>query len=320
MRLTRRAFVGTGLAAGGCAICAAARAAPLTYDLDIREIAPRTFAAFGARETFSLANGGNIVNTAFIDTGAGVVVIDTGPSRRYGETLRAAIAAKAPGKPLLRVFNTHHHPDHCLGNQAFPAATLAASAGTIDGLTREGEAFASGLYRLIGDWMRGTHVVVPQVTVAASVEVIGGRRFQLFDLGGHTAADLVIKDMDTGVVFTGDLAFLDRAPTTPHADLPRWLAALDTLAGLDRSALLPGHGPLDRGQAALDQTRDWLGWLDGTLREALARGETMNEAALRPLPKRFSALGVAQLEYERSVMHLYPRLEAQMLTPVALVR
>ena len=46
-----------------------------------------------------------------------VIVIDSGPSRRYVEQLRAAIRRVTPLPPVL-LLNTHHHPDHFLGNQA----------------------------------------------------------------------------------------------------------------------------------------------------------------------------------------------------------
>ena len=55
-------------------------------------MAPGVWVVEGANADFSPANGCNIINTAFVGTGAGVVVINTGPSRLYGEQLRALIA------------------------------------------------------------------------------------------------------------------------------------------------------------------------------------------------------------------------------------
>ncbi|HAW39797.1 MAG TPA: MBL fold metallo-hydrolase, partial [Pseudomonas sp.] len=46
--------------------------------------------------------GGNIVNTGFIVTDSGVVVIDSGPSRRYGEAMREAIA-RVTDRPIIKV-------------------------------------------------------------------------------------------------------------------------------------------------------------------------------------------------------------------------
>jgi len=108
-----------GLLAGGaaCACCGSVHAQKLAYDLSATEIASGTWAVHGSTEYFTLENGGNIVNVAFVEVPDGVVVIDSGPSKRYGEALLSLIEKTLPGKKILRVYNTHHHPDHFLGNQ-----------------------------------------------------------------------------------------------------------------------------------------------------------------------------------------------------------
>jgi len=318
--LDRRRFFGLAGAACACAWCGPATAAALKYDLQAEEIAPRTWGVFGVRDYFSIGNGGNVANVSFIEVPDGIVVIDTGPSRRYGEALLELIALKAPGKQVIQVFNTHHHPDHFLGNQVFDPKLIAAPQGVIDNIKEQGDALANNMYRLVGDWMRGTTPVAPGRVISVSGDDIGGRNFTFMTLSGHTSSDFVIRDDDTGVLFAGDLAFLDRAPTTPSADLPKWRASIATLRQSDRSLLLPGHGPRDAKGAALDQTLDWLDWLDGTLREAVARGLTMNEAMVLPIPPRFAALGVARGEFERSVSHLYQKLEDELLNDVEVKR
>lgn len=318
--VSRRTVLALGASACACVWCGPAGAQSLRYSLDAEEIAPGTWGVFGARDYFSLANGGNIVNCAFVEVPDGVVVIDTGPSRRFGEALREVIERKVPGRTVLRVYNTHHHPDHFLGNQVFEQSLIASSPGVIENIRSQGEAMAGNMYRLVGDWMRGTAVTVPGHALSGPEEEVGGRRFGLLHLAGHTSADLVVRDMETGVLFAGDLAFLDRAPTTPSADLAKWREAITTLRATDRALLLPGHGPSDPDGRSLDQTLDWLDWLDGTLRDAVRKGLTMNEAMEIHVPARFAALGVAQDEYGRSVVHLYQKLEDELLGVVDVTR
>jgi len=293
----------------GCAICGSASARLLDFDLRAVEMASRTWAVLGRTEYFNMDNGGNIVNVAFVEVPDGVVVIDTGPSRRYGDALRRLIEKTVPGKPMLRVYNTHHHPDHFLGNQAFDASMIAAPQKVIDNIALEGSGFADNMYRLLGDWMRGTNAVAPTVALQADREEVGGRQFSLYYLSGHTSSDFVIRDDETGVLFAGDLAFLYRAPTTPHADIVSWRESLSVLAGIDKSLLIPGHGPSDDKDESLVQTGDYIDWLHGSLSDAVQRGLTMNEAMALPIPVRFEGLGVVRTEYERSVVHLYPALE-----------
>ena len=136
------------LLAGGaaCACCGAVHAKKLAYDLAATEIASGTWAVHGSTEYFTLENGGNIVNVAFIEVPDGVVVVDTGPSRRYGEGLLALIEKTIPGKSVLRVYNTHHHPDHFLGNQVFDSSVVAAPQQVIDNIIAEGDGFTDNMY------------------------------------------------------------------------------------------------------------------------------------------------------------------------------
>ena len=287
-------------------------AADMDYGLAPEKIADDTWVLTGRSEDFSFTNGGNIVNTAFIVTQAGVLVIDSGPSRAYGEQLRRAIA-RITRQPVVRVINTHHHPDHFLGNQAFAPDTLAALPGTIHGIHTEGGSFNDNMYRLAGDWMAGTEPVAPIQPLAAGPLELGGHQFELIALEGHTGADLAILDRSTGVLFAGDLVFHDRAPTTPHARLPAWQASLDTLEALPFRHLVPGHGPVANDAGPIRQTRAWLGWLDRTLRQAADEGLDMTEALALPLPAEFRRLAVVDAEYRRSVGQLYPALEQQTL-------
>lgn len=291
-------------------------AAELAYDLKPRLIAADTWLVEGSTANFEMANGGNIVNVAFIVTDAGVVLIDTGISRRYGEALRAAIA-RVTDKPIALVINTHHHPDHVFGNQAFADVPIAALAHTRELLAEQGPAFADNMYRLLGDWMRGTELVLPSETLEPGVREIGGHRLQLLAFSGHTGADLAILDQTTGVLFAADLVFYQRALTTPQTPgLDVWLSDLAELEKLPYTLLVPGHGPVATGREPFAQMRDYLGWLDGLLREAVAAGRDMNEAMQSPIPERFAAISLTRFELIRTVSHLYPRYEAQVFERV----
>ncbi len=284
-------------------------ASQFDYGLEPRRIAEGVYVLIGATEDFSFANGGDIVNTGFIVGATGVIVIDTGPSRRYGEQMLAAIA-RVTEQPVVLTLNTHHHPDHFLGNQAFPPETLAALPGTIRGIETEGEAFSANMYRLNGDWMRGTEVFVPRQRVEPGRRTIAGRDIELLALGGHTDADLVVIDHATGTVFASDLLFHGRAPTTPHADIPRWLDSLDRLESLKNvQRWVPGHGELTEDTAPIAQTRAWLEWLTATIRDGAEAGLDMPELLATPIPERFFELELAESEFRRSVVHLFPAAE-----------
>lgn len=298
------------------ALCGSVLAADFDYRLQPVAVAPDVYVFIGQTADFDTVNGGNIVNTGFIVGAQGVVVVDTGPSLRYGQQMRQAIA-RVTDKPVALVINTHHHPDHFLGNQAFAEVPIGALAAARQGIVADGNAFAENLFRMSGEWMKGTEVVVPSRTLSAGRLEAGGRVLQLVALDGHTGADLVVVDEASGVIFAGDLAFNGRAPTTPHADVGHWLAALEQLEGMTKSrsfsAIVPGHGAVARDATPLQRTRAWLTWLTNTLRTAARDGLDMNDVLAQPLPAEFANLPVAASEYRRSVGHLFPAIETATL-------
>ncbi len=297
-------------------ICAAGifafQAAAFDYQLKPQLVAKNTYLVQGATEDFSVKNGGNIVNTAFIVTSAGVVVIDTGPTKLYGEQLRAAIA-KITNKPIARVFITHPHPDHFLGSQAFKDVGIFAVPKSAEMIAQLGNSFTDNMFRMVIAAAKGTESVTPTQRIDAPQTSVGEHTFTLFSLTGHTPGDLAILDTSTGVMFAGDLVFHNRTPATPHASIGEWLRALDTLQAQQFSLLVAGHGATSTDAKPIIQTRAYLRWLDATLSQAAAAGKDMSELLLTPAPAEFAALAVFRAEFERSLAHLYPRYEAQQL-------
>lgn len=285
------------------------------YRLKSERVADGVQVFVGSTENFSRTNGGNIVNTGFIVGSSGVIVIDSGPSKAYGEQQRAAIAKLGKG-PVVQIFLTHAHPDHVLGNQAYPGVPIAALPATTASLTQNGDALLANLYRLVGDAMLGTELRLPTAAAQGGELTVAGRRLRLIPGAGHTDADLMVFDVATKTLFTGDLVFFERAPTTPNADIGRWLATLDAIDALDFQVLVPGHGRVLRDHAGIAQTRDYLQWLESSLQGAARRGLDMPEVLQLAIPERFRKLAVLQTEYERSVSHLYPACELETLPTV----
>ncbi|GAA0785356.1 quinoprotein relay system zinc metallohydrolase 1 [Marinobacterium sediminicola] len=284
-------------------------AAPLEYNLSAEKVALNTWFIEGKTEDFSFENGGNIVNTAFIVTNEGVVVLDTGVSRRYGEALHSLIRS-ITDKPIKLVVNTHQHPDHFLGNQAFDRAVIASLEHTRDQIRQNGDAFAENMYRLVGDWMRGTEVVVPEKVIEPGMMEMGGHRLEWIELTGHSGSDLVLYDHTTGVLFPFDMVFYQRALTTPHTPgLNQWRSEIQQLRQIPFRIMLPGHGPKVTDHRALDQMSDYLSWLDETLKSSAEAGMSMTEVMALPIPSRFGSVALRQAEFERSVVHLYPEYE-----------
>ncbi|ODU20161.1 MAG: hydrolase [Sphingomonas sp. SCN 67-18] len=307
--IDRRGMI-AGLAAG---LAAPALGADYRYVLKPQPIGPGVWTFRGADAPILAANGGAIANIGLIDTPAGAVLVDAGPSLRYGAALKKAAEA-VTRKRVARVYITHVHPDHLYGAGAFDPAIVAAPPALVAAIRRDGPGFADGMYRLLGDWMRGTEPPVPGRIIDAGHEDFGGRRLRLVPLAGHSGADIAVLDEMSGVLIAGDLVFNGRAPSTPDASLAGWRAALDGLDRIDHKAVLPGHGPFDPTPgAAIAFTRDWIDWLERALTDAANSGLDMVEAGNIPLPPRFADVPAARYELQRSVVHFYPGIESAAL-------
>ncbi len=309
-------------ALGGAAAAHAqnkADAATLDYHLSARQLAPGVYVVEGDNADFSVANGCNIINTGFITTGAGVVVVNTGPSRRYGEQLRALIARTTP-EPVRQVVQLNLHPDYFLGHQAFADVPRLATPATRAGAAAEAPAYETNLYRLCGDWMTGTEALLPDTDLAPGPWRVGQREFELREYRGHTGSDLVLVDKASGVAFVGGLAFSRRIPTTPHARVAEWLQSLQALQALGLKTVVPSHGPVFADGSGLAQTQRYLQWLDGRFRQAAQQGLEMNELLRAPVPAEFKAWAAFDTEYLRNVAHLYPLYEREALRPAARLR
>ena len=288
----------------------------LDYRLSARALAPGVWVVEGDNADFSVANGCNIINTAFIATGAGVLVINTGPSRLYGQQLRALIA-RSTHEPVVRVVHLNLHPDYFLGNQAFADVPRLATPATRAGIAREAAAYETNLYRLCGDWMKGTETLPPDrdidVTADGGRWTLGRREFEWHELRGHTPSDLVLIDRSSGIAFVGGLVFAQRVPTTPHAELPLWLDSLQRLAPLARGTVVPSHGPVHADGSGAAQTTRYLRWLDSQFAAWAVAGWDMNEVLRGPVPAEFRGWAAFDTEYLRNVAHLYPGYERRAL-------
>ncbi|MCQ8896667.1 quinoprotein relay system zinc metallohydrolase 1 [Limnobacter humi] len=284
--------------------------ARLDYDLKATDLGRGWHLIAGANDDFSQANGCNIINTGFLQTDRGVVVINTGTSRLYGEQQRALIDRVTGGKPVLQVIALNLHPDYFMGNQAYPANTLNATPGTAQGIAAEGKAYEDNLFRLCGDWMKGTQTVIPKPGIQTNGNVeMAGRQLTLLELKGHTASDLVVFDRDSGLMWAGGLVFHNRIVTTPHAQLQPWIESLRVLKDLKPSMVIPSHGPISKGTEAIDQTLDYLTWLDGRLTAAARSGAEINDVMQAGAPERFRRFAAYPAEFYRNVTNLYPAYE-----------
>ncbi len=304
MKLTRRQ---TLLGAAALTLPLPAMAALPDYRLNPQEVADGIWLIEGAQESFYRGNGGAICNIVMLATPGGAVVIDTGGTSRHGAALRAFADQRLGG--VAASVNTHHHPDHWFGNQAFADRPIHALPASIEAQAAGAQALAEGLYRILGSWMNGTAPVPAETVADGGLLDVGGRPLTCMAMAGHTQGDLVLIDQRTGTLIAGDLLFLDRAPSFPDARIAEWRASLASLALIEVSGTIPGHGAYRRDNAALVQTRAYLDGFEARLDAAAGQGLAPAEAlAAGPMPE-FAGLGANPEEYHRATIQRWRDFE-----------
>lgn len=202
-------------------------------------------------------------NSIILDAPRGLIAVDTG---RHPEHAQAILDyARARGRPIAAIVNSHWHLDHTTGNwdirQAFPNVQVYASdalKGALVTFLADGKANAE---RQLAD---------PKTPAAVRDQILRGRavldhperiepnrivrKFARMAIAGrpldvHLAkfaaseGDVWLYDPRTRVAIVGDLV-VDIVPFMDTACADGWRKALAEVAKTPFMALIPGHGPV----------------------------------------------------------------------------
>lgn len=292
---------------------AAVGAEEVDYHLAPKAVAEGVYVLWGAQEALTPENGGAIANSGFIVGDDAVLAIDPGPTALYAAQLLDAIRA-VTDLPVKHAAVTHHHPDHAFGTDAMTEAGVGVlmhpAAERL--LARDGKALLGFMTELVGSgWTAGTDLGAPTLALETPREInLGGRSVTVTPMtGGHTPGDVIVFDEKTRTLFAGDLVFIGRAATVPHADIPTWRDHIAALKDMNWARLVPGHGPLVDSPDALDDHDAYLAFLDDFARAAWNRGDSPAEALMEPVPERFRDLAEVEVEFQRSLLALFEGFE-----------
>ena len=280
------------------------------YKLEPIKINDNSYYFYGKKEYFSPQNGGNISNSAFIISNNSVILIDTGSTVEYTKQLINAVK-KITNKPIKYIINTHHHPDHFLGNNAFDKSVkIFATAYTHDEIKSHGDLYITNMAHLIKDASYTTRLRIPTELLNKNSMQFDGYELEFYYLNGHTEDDLVILDKKTKTVYVSDLIFNERTLATPHAEFKKWITSLEFIKTLDFNILLPGHGEVEYSKDVIDENIEYLKFIDNLLTTSAIEGldvfEIINDSEV---PEKFKKYAMFEEEFERTIINHYPKYE-----------
>jgi 2-keto-4-pentenoate hydratase/2-oxohepta-3-ene-1,7-dioic acid hydratase in catechol pathway/glyoxylase-like metal-dependent hydrolase (beta-lactamase superfamily II) len=230
--------------------------ARVPYTRGLHQVAEKVWA-------WTLPDGGYGWSNAGLVCGDGAsLLVDTLFDLPLTREMLAAMKPITDGAPISDALITHSNGDHTHGNQLLDAAVrIIAATGTAEeiahGMAPEMLAMTqtANLGPVASPYARdrfghfdfsGITLRNADLTFDRDLTIdVGGRQVKLLNLGpAHTAADSVVHVPDAGVLFGGDLLFIGCTPIVWAGPIDNWVAACDTMIGLDAPIVVPGHGPV----------------------------------------------------------------------------
>ena len=201
-------------------------------------------------------------NAGLITAGGTSLLVDTLFDLSLTRDMLSAMAPITQRHPIGQAFNTHGNGDHWFGNQLLPdGIPIVASARAIGDMRAsppnavhmlfnqldlgpEFEAFAQRSMRRF-DFASVTERLPTESFEDRTQRRIGDRDIHLIELGpAHTQGDAIAYVPDAGIVFTGDILFIEGTPMMWAGPVENWLTACERIIELKARTIVPGHGPV----------------------------------------------------------------------------
>ena len=249
--------------------------------------------------------GGWMVNNCgvVVDGSGTAVLVDTTSTERRNRAVLAEVARVSTGAPKALV-NTHHHPDHTYGNGFLPPETVVIGHDKC----RE-EVLAAGLEatKVITAPDYGALTLRPPELTFADRLTLHLQEFPVelrYAGRAHTSNDVVVWLPEQQILFAGDLAFAGGQPFLLEGSVAGFRRAIAQMRELAPSVLVPGHGPVRRGDEVgqlLDAMDSYVGYVADVAAESFAAGLRPLEAAQKHRDNPYSGWA----ETERFVGNLH---------------
>jgi glyoxylase-like metal-dependent hydrolase (beta-lactamase superfamily II) len=216
------------------------------YPMQAERIADNVYAILTpTRELPNPENGGWNSNSAFVITGEGVVLFDSGSSTEIGRAINKTISGVTQ-QPVRWIVNSHAHGDHWLGNAAFEDSVegIYASPEVIDAIDGGGQGWVHSFSRMTGGITGDSEIRLPDQVVEQRTQLsLGATELVLLPgANSHSPGDLMLWLPAQKVLISGDVVYSDRMPSTNAGNLQSWIALLQELQELQPEVVVPGHG------------------------------------------------------------------------------
>ena len=274
----------------------------------LNEILPGILVYYGQNVEQNEINQGAIANKIAIIGDKAILVYDSGPSKKFAENFIKELR-KYSNNPIKYLVVSHRHFDHAYGIEAYIQNQSIIFMDKLEYFyfKKEGPLINKLLIKNFG--FNENNIDFANISeknisfIKNKVEVnLGNRKVLVENVGiAHTKGDLIIYDYNTKTYIMGDLIFKGRAAAFSDADIPLWINVLKTKLVLPWKFLIPGHGITIKNESDLSDTKNWLLFLDKSLKRAIAQGDMISEIFQYPIPREVEHLKMKSLTLRQGI-------------------
>ena len=274
----------------------------------LNEILPGILLYYGENEEPNNINQGAIANKVAIIGNKSILVYDAGPSRQFAERF-IKVLRKYSKKTIKYLEISHRHFDHACGIEVYikNKVTVFIDKTEYSFLKKEGPLINNLLIKNLGfnkDNINFDNISDEKINfLDDSIEVnLGNRRVLIKNLGiAHTKGDLIAYDFNTKTYITGDIIFIGRAAAFSDANISMWINVINNKLNLSWDYLIPGHGSIIKNKLKLNDTKNWLYFLDNAVKNAVSEGDMISEIFQYPIPKEIHHLKMKSITLRQGI-------------------
>ena len=269
-----------------------------------------SYCFFGLPENINQKNAGNIVNSCFVQTKEGFVVIDSGPTYDYASQAYEQMQ-KIAKLPVQYVIVTHDHDDHWQGNSFYKSkGALLIGPRTYEQNVVVGT--ETRMQRILGKELYGKTKIVPLDTIVDDnlTLILAESTFQIKQLTdiAHTKGDLIVYLKEQRILFAGDLVFNDRLTSLRDGSILGSLEALKKIDAYHAKVIVGGHGRKTDANATA-ALKTYLSQMKKEILEAQDNDIGMEEINKKVTMPNFAKFKLYNVLHKRNVLDAYRELE-----------
>jgi glyoxylase-like metal-dependent hydrolase (beta-lactamase superfamily II) len=289
----------------------------LAETLTPQKVNETTFALIGEIGGRTYENQGLNANYGAIITNDGVILIDSGASRKGAELINQQVQ-RLTGKKVKWVINTGSQDHRWLGNEYFlsQGAEVIALYKTVATQKQLALTQLESGKAVLKDRFDGTKPAYAQKPINQNEAELnlGGTKVQIKYLNhAHFEGDVVIYLPQQNLMFSGDHIYVDRLlGVLPQSNAEKWLNAFNVIESINPKVIIPGHGSVCDLTKAKKQTGDYLKFLvDGSKKYAEDMAGVENAVKGLTHAPQFEKLDNFNDLHKGNVSRTYLRLETQ---------